>query len=118
MFNLDLSKQVDVGGIESLNVAGGLEWREESFEIVAGEEASWKAGDYASQGFNIGSHGFKGFGPEAQGTNTRRSVAAYIDVEAYITEDLLLGAAVRYEDFTTFGDTTNYKLDCAILCHG
>lgn len=110
MFNLDLSKQVDVGGIESLNVAGGLEWREESFEIVAGEEASWKAGDYASQGFNIGSHGFKGFGPEAQGTNTRRSVAAYIDVEAYITEDLLLGAAVRYEDFTTFGDTTNYKL--------
>ena len=50
-----------------MNVAGGIEWREESFEIVAGEEASWKAGDLADQGFSIGSHGFKGFGPEASG---------------------------------------------------
>ncbi|MFT6270498.1 MAG: iron complex outermembrane receptor protein [Alphaproteobacteria bacterium] len=65
-----------------MNVAGGFEWREESFEIVAGEEASWKAGAYADQGFNIGSHGFKGFGPETAGVDTRLSVAAYVDVEA------------------------------------
>ncbi|WP_131811773.1 TonB-dependent receptor plug domain-containing protein, partial [Paraglaciecola hydrolytica] len=26
------------------------------------------------------------------------------------TEDFLMGAALRYEDFTTFGSTTNYKL--------
>ncbi|NCP64212.1 MAG: TonB-dependent receptor [Paraglaciecola sp.] len=110
MFNLDLVKHVDAGLYEPISVAGGLEWREESFEIIAGEEASWKAGPYADQGFNIGSHGFKGFGPESQGTNTRRSVAAYVDVEAYITEDLLLGGALRYENFTTFGNTTNYKL--------
>lgn len=109
-FNLDLVKSVDVGLSEDLSVAGGFEWREESFEIVAGEEASWKAGDYADQGFNIGSHGFKGFGPETAGTNTRRSVAAYVDVEAYVTDDLLLGGALRYEDFTSFGDTTNFKL--------
>lgn len=109
-FNFDLVKSVEVGLDEPLNVATGLEWREESFEIIAGEENSWKAGDYADQGFNIGSHGFKGFGPESAGTNTRRNIAAYIDVEAYLTEDFLLGAAVRYEDFTSFGSTTNYKL--------
>lgn len=109
-FNLDLVKEVDAGLSEPLNVAGGLEWREESFEIVAGEQSSWEAGPYADQGFNIGSHGFKGFGPEAQGINTRRNIAAYVDVEAYLTEDLLLGGALRYEDFTSFGDTTNYKL--------
>jgi iron complex outermembrane receptor protein len=57
-FNLDLVKSVDMGLTEDVTVAGGFEWREESFEIVAGEESSWKAGPFADQGFNIGSHGF------------------------------------------------------------
>jgi len=109
-FNLDLIRAFDVGLDEYLNVVTGVEWREDSFEVVAGEEASWKAGPYAAQGFNIGSHGFKGFGPESQSTNTRRNIAAYVDVEAYLTEDFLLGAALRYEEFSSFGDTTNYKL--------
>ena len=109
-FNFDLVKGFDMGLEELVNVATGVEWREESFEIVSGEKASWEAGAYADQGFNIGSHGFKGFGPETQGRNDRRNIAAYVDVEAQLTEDLLLGAAVRYEDFTTFGNTTNYKL--------
>ena len=109
-FNLDLVKSVDVGLDDPLNVAGGLEWREESFEITAGEESSWKAGAYADQGFNIGSHGFKGFGPETSGIDTRRSVGAYIDLEAHLTDELLVGGAIRYEDFTSFGDTTNFKL--------
>ena len=110
-FNFDLVRAFDVAGLdEPVNVATGIEFREESFEIVAGEEASWKAGDYADQGFNIGSHGFKGFGPESAGRNDRRNWAAYLDVEAYLTEDFLLGGALRYEDFNTFGDTTNFKL--------
>jgi iron complex outermembrane receptor protein len=109
-FNFDLVKEFDAGFEEPLNFAMGAEWREESFEITAGDEASWKAGPYASQGFNVGSHGFKGFGPEAQGINTRRSVALYSDVEVQFTEALLVGAALRYEDFTSFGDTLNYKL--------
>ncbi len=109
-FNFDLVRAFDVGLEDDMNVAMGVEWREESFEIVAGEEASWKAGAYADQGFNIGSHGFKGFGPESQGTNVRRNLAAYIDVEAYLSEDFLIGGALRYEDFSSFGDTTNYKL--------
>jgi iron complex outermembrane receptor protein len=109
-FNFDLVKSVEIGLNDPLNVAAGLEWREETFEIVAGEESSWKAGAYADQGFSIGSHGFKGFGPESAGTNTRRNIAAYVDFEAYLTEDFLLGMALRYEDFTTFGSTTNYKL--------
>ncbi|MCH2056047.1 MAG: TonB-dependent receptor [Thalassotalea sp.] len=109
-FNFDLVRAVEVGLDEPLNVATGLEFREESFEIISGEEASWKAGDYADQGFNIGSHGFKGFGPEAQGRNDRRNWAAYLDLEAYLTEDFMVGTALRWEDFNTFGSTTNYKL--------
>jgi len=108
--NLDLVRTVEVGLYEPINIASGLEWREESFEIVAGEESSWQAGNYADQGFSIGSHGFKGFGPESAGTNTRRNIAAYVDLEGYLTEDFLLGVALRYEDFSSFGSTTNYKL--------
>ncbi|ASP48514.1 TonB-dependent receptor plug domain-containing protein [Cognaticolwellia beringensis] len=109
-FNADLVKGIDMGLSEPVNFATGLEWRQESFEIVSGEQASWKQGPLATQGFSVGSHGFAGFSPEAQGINKRQSIAAYIDVEAYITEDFLLGAALRYEDFSSFGNTTNYKL--------
>lgn len=109
-FNADISKAYDVGLDEMMNVAAGLEWREESFEIISGEQASWEKGPLASQDFSSGSHGFAGFSPESQGINSRRSIGAYIDVEAYLTEDFLLGAALRYEDFSSFGNTTNYKL--------
>ncbi len=108
--NFDIVRQFDIGGFDSFNFAAGLEWREESFDITAGEESSWIAGPYADQGFNIGSHGFKGFGPEAAGKNTRDNIGMYVDVEAYVTEDLLIGTALRYEDFSTFGDTTDYKI--------
>jgi iron complex outermembrane recepter protein len=109
-FNADISKGVEIGLDEPMNVAGGLEWREESFEIVPGEEASWAAGPLVDQGFINGSHGFKGFGPESQGVNTRRSVAAYLDTEVYFNDDFMMGAALRYEDYSSFGDTLNYKL--------
>ncbi len=109
-FNADFSKGVDIGYDEPMNVAFGLEWREESFEIISGDEASWKAGPLADQGFSIGSHGFKGFGPESQGINTRRSYAAYVDTETYITDEFMIGAALRYENFSTFGSTLDYKL--------
>lgn len=109
-FNVDLTQQFDVGAFDPMNVATGLEWREDTFEIVSGEEASWMKGQLADQQFVAGSHGFAGFSPEAQGENSRRSFAAYVDVEVNVTENLLLGTALRYEDFSSFGDTTNYKL--------
>jgi len=40
-FNFDLVQSVDIGLEDPLNVATGLEWREESFEIISGEQASW-----------------------------------------------------------------------------
>jgi len=108
--NLDFSRMLTLGSVEDISFATGFEWREESFEITQGEEASWIAGPYADQGFNIGSHGFKGFGPESAGKNSRNNIGVYADMEAYLGERWLLGAALRYEDFSTFGDTLNYKL--------
>ncbi|QFU24205.1 TonB-dependent receptor [Shewanella sp. YLB-09] len=108
--NIDFSRLFSIGSLEDISFATGFEWREESFEITQGEEASWIAGPYADQGFNIGSHGFKGFGPESAGKNSRNNIGVYADVEGYITDDWLLGVALRYEDFSTFGDTLDYKI--------
>ncbi len=104
-FNFDLQRQYD-----SLSVAYGLEWREETFEVISGEEASWKAGKYALQGFNVGSHGFAGFSPDSQGSFTRRSYGLYADLENQVSDELLLGGAFRYEDYSSFGDTNDFKL--------
>tara|TARA_B100001765_G_C19483994_1_gene330288 strand:- start:207 stop:1478 length:1272 start_codon:yes stop_codon:yes gene_type:complete len=104
--NLDLTKVYD-----SLTVAYGLEWREETFEVISGEEASWKAGKYALQGFNVGSHGFAGFSPDSQGAFSRRSIGYYLDVENQVSDDALIGGSIRHEDYTTFGTTTDYKIN-------
>ena len=79
--------------------------------MISGEESSWKAGKYALQGFNVGSHGFAGFSPDSQGSFTRRSVGFYVDLENQVSDELLIGGSLRYEDYTTFGTTNDFKLN-------
>ena len=70
-FNLDVSYPVDVGLASDLNLAAGFEWRDEEFEISAGEEAAWTTGDYGQDGFASRSNGFGGL----QSQQRRRLVA-------------------------------------------
>lgn len=42
--------------------------------------------------------------------SSRRNYAAYMDIEAEFTEKLLAALAVRFEDYDSFGTTTNYKV--------
>lgn len=113
-FNADFVKDVDVDAFASpLSVAFGAEYRVEQFEIKNGDPNSFfidTMSDLPAQGFGIGSNGFPGFKPEDAGIFDRGSFAAYVDLEADVTDRLLLGAAVRFEDFDTFGNTTNGKL--------
>ena len=109
-FNADFVKYIELGFEDDISVAAGLEWHYESFEVVAGDEASFKVGPLASQGFGIGSNGFPGFQPSAAGEFTRQNQAAYLDVELPFTEELLTSLAIRYENYDTFGSTVNYKI--------
>ncbi|MCV9927048.1 TonB-dependent receptor [Flavobacterium sp. LS1R49] len=84
-----------------LNVAFGGEYRFEKYKIVAGEEDSY---------INGGAQSFPGFSPLNAVNENRKSVGVYADVEADVTEKLLIGVAGRYEDFTDFGNTLNGKL--------
>ena len=94
-----------------MNVAGGVEFRNERFEIVPGDEASWTEGPLASQGFTPGSNGFTGFGPLTEGIWNRSNFAAYVDLEIEDpAEAWTLGLAQRIEHFSDFGTTWNGKL--------
>lgn len=110
-FNADVSYALGVDAFASdLNIAGGVEWRQETFEITVGDEDSFRIGPYASQGFSSASNGFPGFSPLAGGSFSRKNVAAYVDIEANITDPWLLGLAFRWEDFSDFGSTFNGKI--------
>ena len=111
--NIDLSRPLDIGNLYGpVNLAMGFEYRDETFKITNGEPNSFYIDtDYglAEQGFGVGSNGFPGFQPGDAGSHKSSSIAAYIDLESNVTERLLLGAALRYEDYKEFGDTLDVK---------
>ena len=94
-----------------LQVAGGLEWRNEGFTIGLGDAASWQIGPYAPQGFSAGSNGFPGFSPIAAGKWNRANAAVYGEIE-YGSDDGSwgIGAALRLEDYEDFGSAPTGKL--------
>lgn len=96
--------------VEPLRLSAGAEWREESFEVKSGDGPSTAIGPLTQQGFALGSNGFNGFSPRTAGEWDRRNWAVYLDLEAQFTEQFMLAAAVRREDFDDFGSTTNGKL--------
>jgi iron complex outermembrane receptor protein len=109
-FNADFVKYLDWGLDDDVSIATGLEWHDETFEVVAGDEASFKVGPLFSQGFGIGSNGFPGFQPAAAGEYTRKNKAIYLDTSFPILDSLVAEFAVRYEDYDSFGSTTNFKV--------
>ncbi|WP_276167651.1 TonB-dependent receptor [Zobellia alginiliquefaciens] len=57
-----------------------------------------------------GSQVFPGFGPTNELSRGRSSVAGYIDIEADFSEKFLASFATRFEDYSDFGSTINFKL--------
>ncbi|WP_428624443.1 TonB-dependent receptor plug domain-containing protein [Sedimenticola sp.] len=119
--NADFSYPVDLGLASPLNIAWGVEYRREEYEIGLGDTASWSAGPFARQVVenpdgstfvvtsSVGSNGSRGKGPRSVGTSSRKNYAFYIDLETDVTSAFTIGAAARYEDFNTFGGTSNVK---------
>lgn len=124
--NLDFSKNYDV--LQGFNVAFGAEHRYENFQITAGEEASYtaydvfgnpqtaatpntlKPTDFFGNLLPGSSQVFGGFRPANSVDKNRQSVAGYADFELNFTDWLLVNAAARYENYSDFGSTFNYKI--------
>ncbi|HEV7693684.1 MAG TPA: TonB-dependent receptor [Hyphomonadaceae bacterium] len=99
--NLDVSREFNIGLANPLNVAAGLEYREDTYEI--------RPGDAASR-YKEGSQSYPGFSLTDAGHHARDSRAVYVDLALKPVDALQIDAAVRYEDFSDFGDTTVAKL--------
>ena len=109
VINADFNYGIAVDGWASdLGVAFGAEYRKETFDLFAGDANSFALGPLATQGFSSSSNGFGGF-PNSN-SNSQDSYAGYIDLEADVTDALTLQGALRYEDYSSFGDTLNYKV--------
>ena len=124
--NLDLSNEFDV--LAGLNFAMGAEVRIENYKITAGDENSYGRydifGNIATGTTNAnlqaptnffgvlrgaGAQVFPGFRSGNAVDESRTSVAGYTDVELNVSKAWLISAALRFENYSDFGSTFNYK---------
>jgi len=95
--NADFSLPVS----DTVSLSFGAEMREEKYTVIAGEP---------NASIGAGSSGFAGIKSVDAGEYTRDNIAVYADVEHDISDELLMQYAVRYENFSDFGGTTNAKV--------
>src|SRR6185295_18919761 len=105
--DLNVSRPVEIGLVEPVNVAFGVEYRRESFSITAGEPASYTVGpDTTKAGV---SQGFPGFRPSNEVDVSRHNWSAYIDLEGKLTDAFSYALAGRYEHYSDFGSKVTGK---------
>ncbi len=105
--NASMSKNFKSIGA-GLNLAFGAELRLENYKLIAGEKASYKNYNPSKAS---GAQGFPGYQPNDEVQQGRSNLAGYVDVEFDVTKKFLVGAAIRLENYSDFGFTSNYKVD-------
>jgi iron complex outermembrane recepter protein len=98
---VDVNRDFDVGMAGPLNVAGGVEYRRETYGIGAGIPESYLDG---------GAQSYPGFSPSDAGVHDRQNEAVYVDFAGKPIEGLRVDAAARYEHYSDFGSATVGKL--------
>ncbi|MDV6315541.1 TonB-dependent receptor [Idiomarina sp. HP20-50] len=104
----DAQRFIPFANNSELSLAFGVSYRENTYQIEAGERASYLDGGY--QGRPAGSQGFTGFKPESEVDQSRDNTGVYIEAENQLTTDFMWGAAVRHENYSDFGNNTSWKL--------
>ena len=109
------------------NIALGLEYRLDKYKIFAGEEASYASygidgniinsqtpiSNYKTYNGRIrpgGSQGFPGYSKENEVDRNRSNFSIYTDTEIDFSKRFMIGSALRYEYYSDFGSTLNFKL--------
>ena len=122
--NLDVDKQFgDI--LQGLSVAYGVEYRQDRYQIVAGDITSYATYDTLGQVITSaaqvaptdffgnprpgGAQVFPGFRPSNELVKYRNNIAAYSDLEVNFTKAFMIDAAIRYENYSDFGGTFNWK---------
>lgn len=105
--NADLTR--NFGVLEGLNVAYGAEFRIDQYAQHAGEEASYRNYNTASAAAS-GAQVFAGFIPAYARKHSRNNMGLYVDLEQDFTKQFLVEFALRFENYSDFGSTLNYKV--------
>lgn len=95
---------------DAVNVAFGAEYRDETYQLKAGDRASYQVGPGAAFGLAPASNGFPGISDTQAGLFSEGSYAGYVDLQAPITDSWQFEVALRDENYDDFGNTFNYKL--------
>ncbi len=102
--NIDVSRRLN----EQLHLAFGSEFRVETYEIMAGDQASY-TGD--------GAQSFPGTDPKNAIFANRYNFGGYLDLAYDVTKNFLLNGTARLEQYSDFGNafvwklSSRYKLD-------
>ena len=111
-FNLDVTYPFDYQS-SLVNLAGGIEFRRQGYGIHPGEPLSWINAGLGAPGASGGIQVFPGFRPDNEVDESRTNIAGYADFESYLSGQpgtgLLVGAAVRGEQYSDFGATVTGK---------
>ncbi|NNF35929.1 MAG: TonB-dependent receptor [Saprospiraceae bacterium] len=94
---------------EKVSLSFGSEIRSESFEVIAGQEESYIEG---------GAQSFPGLTPENALDESRNNIGVYGAVDFDVSRDFLIGGAIRYENYSDFGDNVSWKLNLRQLLGG
>lgn len=95
--NIDISRILS----DQVSIGFGAEFRNETFEVIAGELASYDGG---------GADSFAGNSPANSGKFNRYNIGGYFSLDYDVSDDFLLSGTVRSENYSDFGDAFVYKL--------
>lgn len=98
--NADFSTAIS----DALSLSYGAEWREETFTLVPGDANALTTSP------NGGPSGMSSPTLASAGEFDRDNFAVYVDLEHDISDAWLMQYALRFEDFSDFGSTTNGKI--------
>ena len=94
--NFDVSRSFG-----AVSIGLGIEGRQEKFDVTAGQEESYVDG---------GAQSFPGLQPSNELSETRTNIGGYATLDWDISDDLLIGGAARYENYSDFGGNTSWKV--------
>jgi len=94
--NIDINRLLS----DKVSIGFGAEFRNETFEVIEGELASYDGG---------GADSFAGNSPENSGKFNRYNIGAYFSMDYDVSDAFLLSGTIRTENYSDFGNTFVYK---------
>ena len=106
--SFEVSRLIPFVNYSDLSLAMGISYRENGYQIKAGEPASYEDGGFDNRA--AGSQGFTGFRPDSEISESRDNTGVFVEVENQLTDQFQWAAALRFEDYSDFGSNVSWKV--------